>query len=345
MAFERFKKFNIDPLIAKNPAEPRDCSRLMVLNRAAQTIEHKIFRDLPRFLRAGDTIVINNSKVFPAKIFAKKPTGGKIEILLVRRLEDKYSWAALLREYKPGTQLIFEDGLTAVVAGNTTAGEAALKFNAPDILPYARKHGHMPLPPYIEKARARAGLPKSIESDKEKYQTVYARAEGSIAAPTAGFHFTPRLLDALKDMGVNIAYVTLHVGWGTFKPLRGEPAQHQMLAELAQVPPETAEIINRTQAAGGRVIPVGTTAARTLESFANADGSIEAGSKWTDLFIYEGYKFKAAHALITNFHFPHSTPLCMACAFAGEDFIYDAYKRAVAEKYRFYSFGDAMLIL
>jgi S-adenosylmethionine:tRNA ribosyltransferase-isomerase len=203
----------------------------------------------------------------------------------------------------------------------------------------------MPLPIYIEKARKHAGLPKAIDGDKDRYQTVYADKEGSIAAPTAGFHFTPELLAKLKNAGVNIAYVTLHVGWGTFKPLRTEPGEHKMLAELAEIPPQTAALINQTKAAGGRVIPVGTTSTRTLESFADAQGRVEAGSKWTDLFIYEGYKFKTADALITNFHFPDSTPLCMACAFAGEDFIYNAYSQAVEQKYRFYSFGDAMLIL
>ena len=347
MAFERFKQFNIDNLIAKNPAEPRDSSRMMILNRADKSISHKHFRDLPQFLKPGDTIVINNSKVFPAKLFASKDSGGKIEVLLVRQLPDIYSWAALLREYKEGMRLNFEDGLSAVVTGNTPQGEAVIKFNAADILPYAHKHGHMPLPPYIEKARKHAGLPKGIESDKEKYQTVYADGgkEGSIAAPTAGFHFTPELLQRIKDMGVNVVYVTLHVGWGTFKPLRTEPAQHQMLAELAEIPPQTAEAINKTRQNGGRVIAVGTTSTRTLESFADANGLVRPGQKWTDLFIYEGYKFKAIDALITNFHFPDSTPLCLACAFAGEDFIYNAYEQAVAQKYRFYSFGDAMLIL
>jgi S-adenosylmethionine:tRNA ribosyltransferase-isomerase len=345
MAFERFKKFNIDKLIAKNPAEPRDSSRLMVLNRANKTIENKIFRDLPQYLKAGDTIVINNSKVFPAKIFAKKITGGKMEILLAKQLEDKFSWAVLLREYKPEAKLIFEDGLEGEIIGSTAQGEAIIKFNAHDILPYARKYGQMPLPPYIEKARAREGLPKSIKSDREKYQTIYAQAEGSIAAPTAGFHFTRDLLNKIKAKGVNIVYITLHVGWGTFKPLRGEPRHHQMLAELAEVSQETAQIINETKTRGGRIFAVGTTSTRTLESFANAQCRIEAGLKWTDLFIYGDYKFESIDALITNFHFPDSTPLCLACAFAGEDFIYNAYSQAVEQKYRFYSFGDTMLIL
>jgi S-adenosylmethionine:tRNA ribosyltransferase-isomerase len=317
----------------------------MVLNRAQESVEHKIFRDLPQYLNAGDTLVINNSKVFPAKLFAKKETGGKAEVLLVRQLEDKHCWAVLLRQFKQGARLIFEDGLEGVLVSATEEGEGVIKFNSDDILPYAQKHGHMPLPVYVEKARAHAGLPKSIESDKQKYQTVYAKYDGSIAAPTAGFHFTPQLLQTLKDKGVNIAYVTLHVGWGTFKPLRGEPQSHKMLAELAQMPQETAQIINETKARKGRVICVGTTSTRTVESFALPGGLVQSGQKWTDLFIYEGYKFKTLDGLITNFHFPHSTPLCMACALAGEDLIYRAYGLAVENKYRFYSFGDAMIIL
>lgn len=345
MAFERFKKFNVDDLIAKNPADPRDSSRFMVLDRKTRTIQHKIFRDLPQFVNSGDTIVINNSKVFPAKLFARKETGGKIEILLVRQLEDKNCWAVLLRQYKPHTKLIFEGGLEGEVISNTKNAEAVIRFNTDDILPYCRQHGFMPLPPYIEKARKHAGLPVSIGTDKQRYQTVYAKNEGSIAAPTAGFHFTPELLQKLKDKGVNIAYVTLHVGWGTFKPLRGEPEQHKMLAEYATMPQETADIINKTKQSGGKLFSVGTTSTRTIESFSDEKGFITAGGKWTDLFIYGGYKFKAVDCLITNFHFPDSTPLCMVCAFADEDFIYRAYSQAVEQKYRFYSFGDSMLIL
>lgn len=345
MAFERFKKFNVDDLIAKNPADPRDSSRFMVLERKTRTIQHKIFRDLPQFVNKGDTIVINNSKVFPAKLFARKETGGKIEILLVRQLEDKNCWAVLLRQYKPNTKLIFKNGLEGEVISNTENAEAVIRFNTQDIMPYCRKHGFMPLPPYIEKARKHAGLPVSIGTDKQRYQTVYAKNEGSIAAPTAGFHFTPELLQTLKDKGVNIAYLTLHVGWGTFKPLRGEPEEHKMLAEYATMPQETADIINKTKQNGGRLFSVGTTSTRTIESFADGNGFVKAGSKWTDLFIYGGYKFKAVDCLITNFHFPDSTPLCMVCAFADEDFIYQAYSQAVEQKYRFYSFGDSMLIL
>ena len=225
-------------------------------------------------------------------------------------------------------------------------GEVILKFNQADILPFTHKHGKMPLPPYIEAARKHAGLSKSLETDKEKYQTVYAKTEGSIAAPTAGFHFTTRVFDALKQKGVKIAYVTLHVGWGTFKPLRGEPENHTMLAEFAELPPETAQIINETkQNKIGRVITVGTTSTRTLESFADGRGGVTPGKKWANLFIYGDYKFKVIDGLITNFHFPDSTPLCMVCALAGEDFIYRAYSQAVEQKYRFYSFGDSMAIL
>lgn len=345
MAFERFKKFNVDELIAKNPADPRDSSRFMVLDRKTKTIQHKFFRDLPQFLKAGDTIVINNSKVFPAKLYAHKDTGGKMEVLLVRRLEDKFSWAVLLRQYKPGTKLNFSGDLTGEVISNTENGEAIIRFNKEDIMPYCHEYGQMPLPPYIEKARKHAGLPISINTDKQRYQTVYAQQEGSIAAPTAGFHFTPELLEQLKQKGVNIAYVTLHVGWGTFKPLRGEPQEHTMLAEYATMPQETANIINKTKQDGGRLFSVGTTSTRTIESFADDNGFVSAGSKWTNLFIYQGYKFKAVDCLITNFHFPDSTPLCMVSAFADEDFIYQAYSQAVEQKYRFYSFGDSMLIL
>ncbi len=345
MAFERFKKFNVDDLIAKNPADPRDTSRLMVLNRAEQTITHKHFYDLPEFLNAGDLLILNNSKVFPAKIYGKKETGGLVEVLLVRPTENN-CWAVLLREYKQNMRIIFEEGLEARVLEKQENGEVILQFNQADILPFTHKYGKMPLPPYIEAARKHAGLSKSLETDKEKYQTVYAKTEGSIAAPTAGFHFTQRVFDALKQKGVKIAYVTLHVGWGTFKPLRGEPKDHTMLAELAELPPETAKLINETkQNKTGRVITVGTTSTRTIESFADGNGGVTAGKKWADLFIYGDYKFKVIDGLITNFHFPDSTPLCMVCALAGEDFIYRAYSQAVEQKYRFYSFGDSMAIL
>ena len=344
MAFERFKQFNIDPLIAKQPATPRDSSRLMVLHRDSQTIEHRIFHDIAEYFNPGDVLVLNNTKVFPAKLFAHKSTGGKVEILLVRPQADPRVWTTLTRDYKENAELDFGNGLTGKMLGKTPNNEVLIEFNQEDILPHCHAYGLMPLPVYIEKARKHDGLTPSLSSDKERYQTVYAKYEGSIAAPTAGFHFTQELLQKLKDKGVQIVYITLHVGWGTFKPLRGEPQQHHMLPELAEIPPQTADIINATRTAKKRIFSVGTTSTRTLESFTQ-NGLTAAGKKWTDLFIYPGYKFKAIDCLITNFHFPDSTPLCMVTAFATEDFIYRAYSQAVANKYRFYSFGDSMMIL
>lgn len=344
MAFERFKKFNIDPLIAKQPATPRDSSRLMVLRRGERTIEHRIFRDIHEYFNPGDVLALNNTKVFPAKLFARKQTGGKLEILLVRPQQNPRVWTVLTRDYKENAELDFADGLRGKMLGKTENNEVLVEFNQDDILPFCHGHGLMPLPVYIEKARKHEGLTPSLSTDKERYQTVYAKHEGSIAAPTAGFHFTPELLQKLTDKGVNIVYVTLHVGWGTFKPLRGEPQEHRMLAELGEIPPETAAAVNAARRAGKRIFSVGTTSTRTLESFTE-NGVTSAGKKWTDLFIYPGYSFKAIDCFITNFHFPDSTPLCMVTAFAGEDFIYRAYSEAVAQKYRFYSFGDSMMIL
>ena len=249
MAFERFKKFNIDPLIAKQPATPRDSARLMVLHRDTQTIEHRIFRDIHEYFNAGDVLVLNNTKVFPAKLFAHKKTGGKVEILLVRPQKDPHVWTVLTRDYKENAELDFGGGLSGKMLGKTENNEVLVQFNQEDILPFCHAHGLMPLPVYIEKARKHEGMSPSLAGDKERYQTVYAKYEGSIAAPTAGFHFTEELLQKLKDKGVQIAYITLHVGWGTFKPLRGEPQQHHMLAELAEVPPETAAAVNAARAA------------------------------------------------------------------------------------------------
>lgn len=344
MAFERFKKFNIDPLIAKQPATPRDSARLMVLHRDSHTLEHRIFRDITAYFRPGDVLVLNNTKVFPAKLFAHKATGGKVEVLLVRPQADPHVWTVLTRDYKPQAELDFGDGLRGTMLGKTPQNEVLIRFNQEDILPFCHGHGLMPLPVYIEKARKHEGLTPSLSSDKERYQTVYAKWEGSIAAPTAGFHFTQELLDRLTAQGVQIVYITLHVGWGTFKPLRGEPQQHHMLPELAEVPADTAAAVNAARAAGKRIFSVGTTSTRTLESFTE-NGVTASGKKWTDLFIYPGYTFKAIDCLITNFHFPDSTPLCMVTALAGEDFVYRAYSEAVDHKYRFYSFGDSMLIL
>ncbi|MGB2578913.1 S-adenosylmethionine:tRNA ribosyltransferase-isomerase [Elusimicrobium simillimum] len=340
--FERFRDLAIN--IARTPAEPRDSAKLMVLNRSTQTIENKVFRDIADYFNPGDCLVINDTKVFPAKLLGHKTTGGKIEVLLVRPLQNPAEWTALMRDYKEGGEIIFDGGLTATMTGHNENGEAILKFNNDDVLGYAHTHGLMPLPQYIEKARKHDGMSASIATDKARYQTVYAEHEGSIAAPTAGFHFTPELLRKIEDKGVSVVHITLHVGWGTFKPLKTDPTQHKMLPELAEVTPEAAAKINAARANGGRVFGVGTTSTRTLESFTE-NGITQAGSKWTDLFVYPGYKFKGIDALITNFHFPDSTPLCMASTFATEDFIFKAYSEAVANNYRFYSFGDSMMIL
>lgn len=340
--FEQFKNLKIN--IAKTPANPRDSAKLMVLNRKTQSIENRIFRDIHEYFNSGDCLVINDTKVFPAKIFGTKPTGGKVEVLLVRPQENEREWTALMRDYKQGLVLTFSETLNATLKERNDNGEVVLQFNNDGVMDYALQHGLMPLPQYIEKARRDGGLSKSIADDKERYQTVYARHRGSIAAPTAGFHFTPQLLKKLEDKGVNIAHVTLHVGWGTFKPLKTEPQAHKMLAEYAVVTQAAADKINAARAAGKRIFSVGTTSTRTLESFTER-GVTSAGSKWTDLFIYPGYEFKAVDCLITNFHFPDSTPLCMASAFASEDFVFKAYTMAVENDYRFYSFGDSMLIL
>ncbi|ACC98063.1 S-Adenosylmethionine:tRNA-ribosyltransferase-isomerase (queuine synthetase) [Elusimicrobium minutum Pei191] len=340
--FERFHNLKIN--IARTPATPRDSAKLMVLNRDGQKIEHRIFRDISQYFTPGDCLVINDTKVFPAKLFAKKPTGGKVEVLLVRPLEKPNEWTALMRDYKEGIELSFSEDLKAVMDFRNENGEVILKFNNDDVLGYACENGLMPLPQYIEKARKHDGLSASIETDKERYQTVYAQFQGSIAAPTAGFHFTPELLKKIEDKGVKIARVTLHIGWGTFKPLKTDPKEHKMLAEYGTVSEEASKKINEARASGGRIFSVGTTSTRTLESFTE-NGITKSGGRWTDLFIYPGYKFKAIDCLITNFHFPDSTPLCMASAFASEDFIFKAYNEAVENNYRFYSFGDSMLIL
>lgn len=345
MAFERFKQLDLDPLIAKQPATPRDSSKQIVLHRDSHTIEHRIFRDIHEYFNPGDALVINNTKVFPAKLYAHKPTGGKIEVLLVRPTTNASTWAVLTRDYKQGLTLDFGNGLLGTMVDRNETNEVIISFNQEDILPFCDAHGLMPLPQYIEKARKHDGMSPSIETDKERYQTVYAKHKGSIAAPTAGFHFTPELLQKLKDKGVHICYITLHVGWGTFRPLRTEPEQHHMLAELGEISEETANLLNNVRVNHGRVFSCGTTSTRTLEALTDDNHITHAGKKWIDLFIYPGYKFKAIDCLITNLHFPDSTPLCMTSAFATEDFIYEAYVQAVANKYRFYSFGDSMLIL
>ncbi len=329
--------------IAQTPAEPRDSSRLLVLHRKTGEIEHKIFRDVRDYLKAGDLLVLNQTRVIPARIFAHKETGGKVELLLLRR-RDELTWEALVggKGLRVGKQMQVENGPKAEVLEILEGSERLIKFSEP-IEPYFSQVGNVPLPPYIHEKL----------SDPERYQTVFAKEPGSAAAPTAGLHFTPQLLDEIKSMGVKVAYVTLHVGLDTFAPVNEEnPEEHKIHSEWCELPQETADLINETKHNGGRVVAVGTTSVRTLESAGNYASrimhhgfEITAFTGATKLFILPGYQFKVVDVMITNFHLPKSTLLMLVSAFAGREKILETYNLAIQEGYRFYSFGDAMLIV
>ena len=328
-----------EELIAQTPLERRDASRLMTLDRKTGQIGHKHFYDIVDYLQPGDCLVMNDSRVLPARLLGHRPTGGAVEVLLLRDLGQR-RWECLCkpgRKMQPGNQVIFGNGeLTATVVEVQDTGNRIVEFHYEGIfLEVLERLGKMPLPPYI----------KAELEDQERYQTVYSREIGSAAAPTAGLHFTNELLDTIRDNGVKTAFVTLHVGLGTFRPVKAEDIQqHHMHSELCMMSEETANILNETKRNGGRVICVGTTSCRTLESLVKEDGSFEAASRWTDIFIYPGYQFKAMDALITNFHLPESTLVMLVSAFAGREHVLNAYKTAVEEKYRFFSFGDAMFL-
>ena len=328
-----------EELIAQTPLERRDASRLLVLNKKTGELEHRHFYDLPEYLHEGDCLVMNDSRVLPARLLGCRSSGGSVELVLLRDLGEG-KWECLSRpgrKTKPGTELSFGDGeLTATVLAVTEGGNRIVQFHYEGIfLEVLERLGKMPLPPYI----------KAELNDAERYQTVYSREVGSAAAPTAGLHFTQELLQKLADKGVRLCYVTLHVGLGTFRPVKEEEIEdHPMHAEFCLIPEETARIVNETKKNGGRVIAVGTTSCRTLESFASADGALSPSSGWTDIFIYPGYRFKCIDALITNFHLPESTLIMLVSALAGRETILHAYETAVKERYRFFSFGDAMLI-
>jgi S-adenosylmethionine:tRNA ribosyltransferase-isomerase len=329
-----------EELIASVPAEPRDSARLMILDRAETAVRHQHFRDLPRFLRAGDCLVLNETKVLPCRLLGRKATGGKAELLLVREQEPGL-WTALATGLKAGMNLSFPGGASAQVEGLNGDGEYLCRFDCRDMASYLTEHGHAPLPPYILK-RKRA--PDAY--DRQRYQTVYASSAGSIAAPTAGLHFTDRLLDELRGLGVRLAKVTLHVGRGTFRPVTAEDARlHPMLPEHYRMPEAQAALVAKTLSEGGRVISVGTTSTRALETLARQAGGFGPGEGWTSLYIYPGHDFRAVGGLITNFHLPKSTPLFLAAAFAGRERLLGAYQEAFRERYRLYSYGDAMLIL
>lgn len=337
------KDFNYDlpeELIAQDPLEDRSSSRLMVLHKDTGRIEHKIFRDIIDYLNPGDCLVINDTKVIPARLMGvKEDTGAAIEVLLLKRNADDV-WECLVKPGKKartGARIVFGEGLlVGEIVDVIEDGNRMIKFHYEGIFEeILDKLGQMPLPPYITHKL----------QDKNRYQTVYARNEGSAAAPTAGLHFTKELLEKIKEKGVNVVSITLHVGLGTFRPVKVDKIEeHHMHTETFNISKEAADTINRTRAAGGRVIAVGTTSCRTLESAAADDGTIPARSGDTDIFIYPGYKFKAIDCLITNFHLPESTLIMLVSALAGRDNIMNAYETAVKERYRFFSFGDAMFI-
>ena len=327
-------------LIAQTPLERRDASRLLTLDRKTGEVAHRHFYDIAELIQPGDCLVLNDSRVLPARLLGhREPTGGAVEVLLLKD-EGGGVWECLTkpgRKTRTGTELSFGDGeLTATVVGERDDGNKLVQFHYEGIfLEVLERLGKMPLPPYI----------KEELQDQERYQTVYSRVNGSAAAPTAGLHFTPELLQALRDKGVRLAYVTLHVGLGTFRPVKAEEVtEHHMHSEFCMISQETADLLNRTRENGGRIVCVGTTSCRTIESLADENGHFTARSAWTDIFIYPGYRFKAMDALITNFHLPESTLVMLVSAFAGREKILNAYKIAVQERYRFFSFGDAMYI-
>ena len=328
-----------EELIAQTPLQQRDASRLLVLDKKTGDVNHRHFFDIIDYLNPGDCLVMNDSRVLPARLLGHRPTGGAVEVLLLRDLGDK-KWECLCkpgRKMQVGHEVTFGNGeLTAVVTQVLEDGNRVVEFRYEGIfLEVLERLGKMPLPPYI----------KSELKDQERYQTVYSREVGSAAAPTAGLHFTRELLEKIRAKGIQTAFVTLHVGLGTFRPVKADSIQeHHMHSELCMISQETADIINETKAKGGRVICVGTTSCRTLESLVNDDGTFTPGSKWTEIFIYPGYRFKAMDALITNFHLPESTLVMLVSAFAGRENVLHAYDQAVQERYRFFSFGDAMYI-
>ncbi|MCI9445544.1 MAG: tRNA preQ1(34) S-adenosylmethionine ribosyltransferase-isomerase QueA [Oscillospiraceae bacterium] len=332
-------------LIAQTPLERRDASRLLALDKETGAWEHKRFHDLPSLLRPGDCLIMNDSRVLPARLLGSRvradgTLGGACEVLLLIDRGDN-TWECLVRpgkKLRTGARVSFGGAgeLTAEITGEVEGGNRLVRFACEGIfLEALDRLGRMPLPPYI----------KAELQDRERYQTVYSRVSGSAAAPTAGLHFTKELMEQVQAMGVSIGYVTLHVGLGTFRPVKEEEiADHDMHSEYCMVPQETADLINRTRAAGGRVICVGTTSCRTIESWAAEDGHMEARAGWTNIFIYPGYRFKALDGLITNFHLPESTLIMLVSALAGREHVLAAYEEAVRERYRFFSFGDAMFI-
>lgn len=329
-------------LIAQHPARRRDESRLMVVERATGAIRHRIFRDIVELVPAGDALVLNETRVFPARLLGKRESGAEAEVLLLRPAEGATLWTALVRpgsKLRPGKRVHVSDELEVEVVGVEADGTRVVRLHTPlEVQEALTRYGRMPLPPYVER--------EAGPEDAERYQTVFARREGSVAAPTAGLHFTPGVLSALEEKGVRIVRLVLHVGVGTFRPVEAEdPAEHPMHAEWYEVSEAAAEALNAMRAEGGALWAVGTTVARTLETAADESGRIRTGSGWTDIFIRPPYRFRGVDRLVTNFHLPRSTLLMLVAAFAGYELTMRAYRTAVEEEYRFYSYGDAMVIV
>jgi len=342
----RLSEFDLEvpeKLVSKTAYKKRDECKLMVVDKNNKTIEHKKFKDIGNYMKKGDVLVLNNTKVYPARLFAQKDrSNAKVEIFLLRELANDL-WEAMVkpaRKVRIGNKLIFNKDIACDVIDNTVSGGRVLRFeySMPSIYPFIDKNGHSPLPPYIKR--------NPTESDKKDYQTVYASERGSVAAPTAGLHFTKPLLTKLKKKGIKVAYVTLHIGLGTFRPILVEDlTRHNMDSEYFSVPPETATIINEAKEKKKKIITVGTSTVRTLETVVVSGFQITAKRGWTDKFIYPPYDFKMCDKLITNFHQPQSTLMMMVSAFAGKDFVMEAYKEAIKKKYKFYSYGDSMIVI
>lgn len=338
------RDFNYDlpqELIARYPTPERDSSRLMLLERSTGTIRENIFRNLPDYIKPGDLLVMNDTRVIPARLFGTKLSGGKVEIFLLRREGEPELWECMLRASKrfhEGQQVQLASGMTATLQSRCGSENWLIQFagNEP-FVDWLDREGHIPLPPYLQR--------DDCSEDRERYQTVVARNSGAVAAPTAGLHFTPELISELSTRGISTVFLTLHTGIGTFRPVRSEIVEdHQIHSERYSLSVETVKQISRTKAAGGRVIAVGTTTARTLEYCAGPAGELTSGEGSADIFIYPGYRFKVVDALITNFHLPESTLLMLVSAFAGREFVLEAYQQAVSNRFRFYSYGDAMFI-
>ncbi|MDD2582196.1 MAG: tRNA preQ1(34) S-adenosylmethionine ribosyltransferase-isomerase QueA [Desulfuromonadaceae bacterium] len=342
MLVKDFTYYLPQDLIARHPTEKRDDSRLMLLDRSSGSIAEDTFCNLQAYLRPGDLLVMNDTRVIPARLFGRKPTGGRVEIFLLRRLtciEER--WECLLRsskKFREGQEILLESGMTAVILSRCESENWLVEFTGEEPFQvWLEREGHIPLPPYLQR--------DDCHADRERYQTVVAREPGAVAAPTAGLHFTRELLDRLASNGIETAFLTLHTGLGTFLPVRAlHVEEHQIHTERFVIPPDTAGAVNRTKASGGRVIAVGTTSARTLEYSAQQAGHVVAGSGEADIYIYPGYSFRVVDALITNFHLPESTLLMLVSALAGRESVLDAYHEAVSRGFRFYSYGDAMFI-